>query len=286
MVDYFVDIEKVLECSYREDVGSGDITTNAIVDDKEHGKAIVLAKSEGIVCGTEIFRRAFKRVDETLTVFIFKHDGDYIYKKDEVVAVIDGKLKSILTAERYALNIFQHLSGIATETNKFVKALKGSSIKIIDTRKTLPCLRILEKYAVKVGGGENHRFGLYDAVLIKENHIKVAGSITNAVKRVRNKYGNKYFVEVEVKNCEELSEVLQLDIDRIMLDNFSIKEIEKAVNMIREVSHKHEKKIEIEASGNMTVEKVRQLRDYAIDYISVGSITHSAKSFDYSLLIR
>ncbi|MGQ9617251.1 MAG: carboxylating nicotinate-nucleotide diphosphorylase, partial [Spirochaetota bacterium] len=254
-----------------------DVTTEAIFSG-EMGRAIVFAKSKGILSGSAPFRRVFEMIDPEIKVEFFIDDSQP-YSFGDVVAIVEGKLNSILMGERTALNFLGHLSGIATATNNFVKVAGKGRLKILDTRKTIPCLRILEKMAVKHGGGENHRMGLYDMVLIKDNHIDAAGSILEAVNRVWARWGNRYKIEVETRNLEEVKEALELKIDRIMLDNMSRRMVRKAVKLIGG-------RVEVEVSGNMTVKRVKRMRKLAINYISAGSITNAAGHADFSLEIE
>jgi len=270
-------IKYALEEDFRD---LGDITTDAVISSSLEGTASLVAKEDGILCGSSIFSMTFLEIDKNCLVDFCYKDGDEICKGD-IVAIIKGSLASILKAERTALNFIQRLSGIATKTNKIVSMLKNSNIKLLDTRKTTPCLRNLEKYAVKTGNGVNHRMGLYDMFMIKDNHIATAGSITKAVSLVLDYKKNKNIdakIEVEVKNIEELKEAIALDIDIIMLDNMSNEEIRRAVL----VNNKNKK---LEVSGNITEERIRELSLIEIDFISMGSLTHSYNSFDFSLLV-
>lgn len=270
------EVDRLIDIAFDEDFAqSADVTTDAIFPDgMGNGTYILRAKDNGILCGTQIVEMVFKKLDSSLKVDFMHSDGDFISYGD-VVAEIEGKIASILKGERTALNFICYLSAIATRTNEFVKA--ASPVKILDTRKTLPGYRRLAKYAVACGGAVNHRMGLYDMVMIKDNHIDGAGSIAQAVKLVREKWGNRYKIEAETRNLTEVEEALRLDVDRIMLDNMDNQTIMKAVKMING-------KKEIEASGNMTLERVKTLADSGIDYISVGELTHSVTVFDFSLV--
>ncbi len=258
-----------------EDIGAGDVTTNAIVPLDHKSQAIIIAKAKGTIAGHIYAREVFCLLDEQIHYEPIKDDGAEVSVGD-VVAVIRGKSRAILTGERVALNILQRLSGIATITKAFVEAVKGTGVKILDTRKTSPGLREMERYAVRMGGGYNHRFDLSEMALIKENHIAIAGSIREAVKRVREK--SDVPIEVEVKNMDELREALEVGVERIMLDNWGLKLISEAVSFVN-------KRAPIEASGNMTLEKAQKVARCGVDFISVGAITHSFKSLDMSLLI-
>lgn len=259
----------------REDLGEGDKTTDWIVPEGLCSKAKIIAREDGIIAGHGYAKEIFKILDNGIIYRELKKDGEFV-RKDEVVAEIEGKTRAILSGERVALNILQRLSGIATLTGEYVKAIEGTKAKILDTRKTTPGLREMEKYAVRMGGGENHRFNLSEMVLIKENHISVAGSIKEAIKRVKGK-GLK--VEVEVKNMDELIEAMEEGVDIILLDNWGTEKIKEAVQFVRG-------RVPIEASGNMTIEKVREVAKAGVDYISVGALTHSFKSLDLSLLLE
>ena len=267
-------ISELIKNALYEDINKkGDITSSAIFqDEKDH--FYLLAKDEGILCGIKVFEKVFKIIDPEIKVEIEIYDGDKI-EKNMVIAKIYGKVATILKAERTALNILSHLSGIATKTDEFVKETNGRST-ILDTRKTLPGLRQLQKYAVRCGGGENHRMGLYDMVMIKDNHIDAAGGIENAVKKVREKWGSKFKIEVETRDLEEVKQALKSNADRIMLDNMNIETIRKAVELINGEA-------ETEASGNMTLERISEVSHTGVDYISVGELTHTIKAFDFSL---
>jgi len=261
--------------------GNGDITSSAIVSGDKTGKAKVISKQRGIIAGLKVFERVFRHISHDIKIDFYKNDGDFV-EKGNLICVVSGRVVDILTGERTALNFLQRLSGISTLTNKYVKAIEGTGTLILDTRKTIPAYRNLEKYAVKTGGGMNHRFGLYDMVLIKENHIRNAGSIKDAVEKVTNYLENKDLlnkikVEVEVTNISEVEEALSLPVHRIMLDNMSVNEIKECLKII---DHKKE----VEASGNITLSNIREIAETGVDFISVGAITHSALSFDVSML--
>jgi nicotinate-nucleotide pyrophosphorylase (carboxylating) len=258
----------------KEDIGQGDVTTDAIVSEDHSSKAVILAKADGVVAGHGLAREVFRYLDQDIRYEEIKHDGERVIMGD-AVAAIAGKSRAILTGERVALNLLQRLSGIATFTRRFVEAVAGTGVKILDTRKTSPGLRNMEKYAVRMGGGFNHRFDLGEMALIKENHIAVAGSITAAVKRVRSQ--SKVPIEVEVRTMGDLKEAVKAGVDRIMLDNWDIASIQEAVSLVQ-------KKIPLEVSGNMTVEKAREAAKTGIDFISVGALTHSFTALDMTLL--
>ena len=262
-----------------EDIGDGDHTSLATIPENTIGKAKLLVKDSGILAGVELCVEIFKQVDSALKVDVFLHDGDTIKPKD-IVLEVEGDAKSILTAERLVLNCMQRMSGIATKTHEIVELLKGTNAKVLDTRKTTPGLRYLEKWAVKIGGGVNHRFGLYDMILIKDNHVDYSGGIKQAIDNTR-KYlqekNKKLAIEIEVRNLGELGQVLQTGgIDRILLDNFNFDDLREAVKRIAG-------RFTTEASGGITIDNIRQYAECGVDYISVGALTHSVKSLDLSL---
>ncbi len=271
-------IKKVILEALKEDIGAGDITTRAIVKKNLRGHAEAIAKEEFIVAGIDVFKKTFLLIDKDLKFRAFAKDGKTV-RKGEILARLEGSLASILQAERVALNLFQRMCGIATQTNKYVKAVKGTKAKILDTRKTVPGLRLLDKMAVKTGGGFNHRMGLYDAVLIKDNHIAAAGSITKAVKDQKKALNKKIKIEVETKNLDEVKEALESGADIIMLDNMGIAEMKMAVKIVG-------KRALLEASGNVNLKRVAKIAGVGVDLISVGEITHSARAADISLKIR
>ncbi len=263
----------------KEDIGRGDITTDPIVSQNEQALAIIFPKQEGILCGVEIAQMVFEETDRHIDFQIKLEDGER-FSPGMTIATAIGPAGACLKGERTALNFLQHLSGIATLTRRFVDATKGR-VKILDTRKTLPGLRVMEKYAVLTGGGYNHRFGLYDMVLIKDNHIEISGSITKAVGAVRERKKNA-FIEVEVKTSDELEEALSLKVNRVMLDNMNIGQIKRAVETVRQ----RDKDLEIEVSGGIDLDTIDQFVDCGIDYISVGAITHSAPAVDIAMKVR
>lgn len=275
-------IDEFLLKSLNEDLNdAGDITTKSIFSEKRNVKAVLISREKGIICGLSIFERIYKLIDSEIKLTFYKDDGKKI-KENEIIAVLEGSLHTILACERVSLNFLQRLSGISTLTHKFIERISHTNASILDTRKTTPQYRNFEKYAVKCGGGENHRFGLFDMILIKDNHISGVGSLTKAVEKSLQwlKENNFVFkIEVETKSINQVKEALQLPINRIMLDNMSIKEMQLAVKLN---SHK----MELEASGNVSLENVHEIAETGVDYISVGAITHSAKSLDLSLLLN
>ena len=273
-------LDELIKMALREDIGDGDHSTLACIPPTATGTAKMVAKADGILCGAEVGERVFTLVDSNLKVNLLKHDGDAIVKGD-IVMTVEGPSGSILTAERTALNFMQRLSGIATETHRMVQMLNGLHTQLLDTRKTTPNMRLLEKYAVKCGGGTNHRIGLYDMVMLKDNHIDFAGGIEAAIDRTRDylKANNKDLrIEIEVRNLDELQRVLNHGgVDRIMLDNFDTKTLAEAVRRI-------DGKYETEASGGITDETLRAYAETGVDFISVGALTHHIKSLDLSLV--
>lgn len=268
-------LARVIRTALEEDIGPGDITTGAALRGDETGIAHATAKSKMVVAGIDVFGEVFLLLDSSLIFTARRRDGETVENGDRL-AEISGNLASILTAERVALNLFQRMSGIATMTRRYSDAISGTRAKILDTRKTMPGLRILDKQAVRVGGGHNHRFALYDGALIKDNHITAAGGIGPAVKRVRENIPHTLKIEVEVKNMAELEEALAAGADAILLDNMGLKEMAGAVQRVAG-------KILLEASGNMTLERVREVAATGVDLISVGALTHSVTAADISL---
>ena len=265
----------------REDVGDGDHSTLACIPPTAHGKARMVMKASGILCGVEVGKRVFHMVDASLKVTLLHADGDAVTKGDEVMTV-EGSSASILTAERTALNFMQRLSGIATQTHKMVSMLEGLHTRLLDTRKTTPNMRLLEKYAVKCGGGTNHRIGLYDMIMLKDNHIDFAGGIEPAIDRTHEylrRNGKDLRIEIEVRSLDELERVLRHGgVDRIMLDNFDVETLREAVRRI-------DGRYETEASGGITEETLRTYAETGVDFISVGALTHHIKSLDISLIV-
>ncbi len=271
-------LDRIILNALDEDVGTGDITTESTIPESRIAHGYYKAKEDGILCGIGVAKRVFELIDPEIEFTPYRRDGDRI-EKGEIIAEVVGKATNVLTGERTGLNLMQRMSGIATRTSEAVKAVEGTKAKICDTRKTTPGLRIIEKYAVKVGGGTNHRFNLADGILIKDNHIVAAGSITEAVKAARENAPHTLKVEVEVETFEELSEALEAGADIIMLDNMSCEDMKKAVGIVngRAVT---------EASGNMGDRDLRKVAECGVDLISIGALTHSVRSLDISLKFR
>ena len=280
VMTHIENLDELIKSALREDVGDGDHSTLACIPPDAVNAAKMVAKQDGILCGAEVGERVFRLVDNTLKVTLLKHDGDHVAKGD-IIMTVEGHAGSILTAERTALNFMQRLSGIATETHRMVSMLDGLSTRLLDTRKTTPNMRLLEKYAVACGGGTNHRIGLYDMVMLKDNHIDFAGGIEQAIDRTRHylaEKGKDLKIEIEVRDLDELQRVLDHGgVDRIMLDNFDIPTLREAV---KRIDHRYE----TEASGGITDETLRPYAETGVDFISVGALTHHIKSLDISLV--
>jgi len=266
--------EVLFELAYAEDIGDGDITTNNLVPSDSNKTAVLVAKEEGVIAGLPVAEMVFKKFDPVIEWKELMPDGSKV-KPGDVIVEFKGNYRALLTGERKALNFIQRLSGIATYANKCMKEVEGHKVEILDTRKTLPGYRYLDKYAVRMGGASNHRFGLYDMVMIKDNHIQVAGGIKKAVEAIRSKVPKSIKIEVETSNLEQVQEALDADVDIIMLDNMSAKMMKKAVELIG-------KRAKIEASGNMTLKRIRKVAATGVNYISIGALTHSVKALDIS----
>lgn len=267
--------DKYIISALKEDITSEDVTTNAVMREDKLGRADLIAKEDGILCGLEVFRRVFELLDDT-SVFETKFkDGDAV-KNGEVIGVIKGDIKALLSGERTALNYLQRMSGIATYTNQFVKELEGYKTKLLDTRKTTPNMRIFEKYAVKVGGGCNHRYNLSDGILLKDNHIGAAGSVTKAIEMAKEYAPFVRKVEVEVETLDMVDEAIAAGADIIMLDNMDNETMKEAVRRIGD-------KAQTECSGNVTKERLKEIAEIGVDFVSAGALTHSAPILDVSL---
>lgn len=268
------ELEYIIDHAFREDIGEGDITTNNLVPETTSAKACMTAKADGIIAGLPIAEMVFKKLDPNFSWNPKFTDGDAI-KKGDLIVEMEGTFRAILTGERLALNLMQRMSGIASETAKYVAEVEGTNVQILDTRKTVPGLRSLDKYAVKAGGGTNHRIGLYDLVMIKDNHIKLAGGITPAVKQIRKAVPSTIKVEVETTNLNEVREAISAGADIIMLDNMSNEMMMEAVGIING-------KAISEASGNMNLSRLKGVAATGVDCISIGALTHSVIALDIS----
>ena len=270
--------DRLIDLAFAEDIGDGDHTTLCCIPETAMGKSHLLVKEEGILAGVEVAKKVFNRFDPTMQVEVLIGDGAHV-KVGDVAMVVTGKTRSLLQTERLMLNIMQRMSGIATMTNRYVERLKGTNTRILDTRKTTPGLRMLEKQAVKIGGGVNHRIGLFDMILLKDNHVDFAGGITNAIDRCHaylQEKGLDLKIEIEVRNFDELNQVLTHGgVNRIMLDNFSVSDTKKAVEIIAG-------RYETESSGGITYDTIRDYAEQGVDFISVGALTHSVKGLDMS----
>jgi nicotinate-nucleotide pyrophosphorylase (carboxylating) len=272
-------LDEFIRKSLQEDIGDGDHSTLACIPADAQGKANLLVKEKGVIAGIEVAKRIYEIVNPALEVVFYKNDGDAIEIGD-IVFQVSGSSRSILTSERLVLNCMQRMSGIATQTAQVLQVIEGCHTKILDTRKTTPGIRFLEKWAVKIGGGENHRFGLYDMVMLKDNHIDYAGGIKNAIEKTK-KYlidtNRSLKIEIEVRSLEELHEVIQIGgVDRIMLDNFTPERLKEALKLIP-------KSYETEASGGITIDNIRPYAETGVQYISIGALTHSVNGLDLSL---
>jgi len=267
----------IVQCALDEDIGGGDVTSLAILASDLELAGQIVSKEQGVVAGLEVANLAFRLVDERISMIPQVTDGEAIAPA-QILAQVRGPGVGILSAERVALNFLQRMSGIATMARRFVEAVRGTKAVILDTRKTVPGLRVLDKMAVRLGGGQNHRLGLYDMVLIKDNHIAAAGSIGEAVRRTRAAVGSGFAIEVEVTSLPQLEEALAAEVDRIMLDNMGIDEMAEAVEFAGG-------RVELEASGNVTLDNVADIAATGVDFISVGSLTHSVRALDISLEI-
>ena len=270
--------DALIDLAFAEDIGDGDHTTLCCIPEDAMGKSHLLIKEDGILAGVDVAREVFHRFDPTMQMEVFMEDGAQV-KKGDIAFVVSGKVRSLLQTERLMLNIMQRMSGIATMTNKYVKLIEGTGAHVLDTRKTTPGMRMLEKQAVKIGGGMNHRIGLFDMILLKDNHVDFAGGIENAIDRCHhylNEKGLDLKIEIEVRNFDELQQVLDKGgVNRIMLDNFTVADTKKAVDIINH-------RFEVESSGGITFDTIRSYAEQGVDFISVGALTHSVKGLDMS----
>ena len=271
-------IDNIIKTALLEDINYCDVTTDYLIPAEQDGKAEFVSKADGIVCGTEIAVRVFQILDENISFEILKKDGEEV-KKGDLILTVKGKTAVLLKGERTALNLIQHMSGIATAANQYAKIVEGTNASIADTRKTLPGLRPLQKYAVMTGGAKNHRYNLSDAAMLKDNHIDAAGGIANAITKLRSKIGHMTKIEVETRNLDELQEALAAKADIIMLDNMSPELMKQAVAITNG-------RAILEASGGITDETLRAVAESGVDIISVGALTHSVKAFDISMYIK
>lgn len=271
-------IDRLIDLSFAEDIGDGDHTTLCCIPEDAMGKSHLLIKEDGILAGVEIAKEVFARFDPTMVVEVLINDGAKVHRGD-IAMVVTGKVRSLLQTERLMLNIMQRMSGIATMTHRYVERIEGTGAHVLDTRKTTPGMRMLEKMAVKIGGGVNHRIGLFDMILLKDNHIDFAGGISNAINRCHaylKEHSLDLKIEIEVRNFDELNQVLECGgVNRIMLDNFTVADTKKAVELI---NHRYE----VESSGNITLDTIRSYAEQGVDYVSVGALTHSVKGLDMS----
>lgn len=270
--------DELLKLSFAEDIGDGDHTTLCCIPEDAMGKSQLIVKEDGVLAGVRMAKEVFAHFDPTMQMEVFLHDGAEV-KKGDVAFVVTGKVQSLLQTERLMLNIMQRMSGIATMTHRYVKLLEGTGAHVLDTRKTTPGMRMLEKEAVKIGGGMNHRIGLFDMILLKDNHVDFAGGTTNAIRRCHEYLEAKRLnlkIEIEVRNFEELQQVLDYGgVNRIMLDNFTVADTRKAVEIINH-------RFEVESSGGITFDTIRSYAECGVDFISVGALTHSVKGLDMS----
>ncbi len=268
-------IDDIIKTALNEDINYIDVTTDYLIDDSAVSTARYVAKDDGVLCGINIAMRVFELLDKNVQTQVLIHDGEKV-KKGDIIARITGSTKALLKGERTALNLVQHLSGIATATNKCVELVKGTKASVADTRKTLPGLRDLQKYAVTVGGGKNHRYNLSDCAMLKDTHLDAYGSMTGAVNALREKMGHTVKIEVEVSDLEQLKEALSLGVEIIMLDNMSCEDMKNAVEITAG-------RAKLEASGNVTEKTITAIAQTGVDIISLGALTHSVKAFDISM---
>ncbi len=274
--DFYID--ELIKKAITEDINYIDVSSAYLFGDDDRTEAYFISKADGILCGIEVALRVFSLLDNTLEYTLYKHDGDEI-KAGDLIAEFSGKTLKLLEGERTALNLLQHMSGVASMTNAAVKAIEGTGSTIADTRKTLPGLRAIQKYAVTCGGGHNHRYNLSDAAMLKDNHIDAGGGITKTVKTLREKIGHTVKIEVETRTLDEVKEAVEAGADIIMLDNMSLETMQKAVEII-------DGRALTEASGNVTLENIRTVAQAGVNIISMGAITHSVKAFDISMRIK
>lgn len=273
-----IKLKTLLKEFFNEDIGDGDLSSELLFSPSQQGSFTFYAKEEGVFCGTDVIKTGFYILDRSLEVTLLKHDGDRV-KKGDKIAVIEGSLRSLLTGERVVLNLIQRMSGIATNAAKAVALTEGTCAKVCDTRKTIPGLRMLDKYAVRTGGAFNHRSGLYDCIMLKDNHIAFSGSITNAVKTAKSKVGHTVKIEVEIETKEQLLEAVEAGADIIMFDNRTPEQIKEWLPLVPD-------HITTEASGGITIDNLRGYAESGIEWISLGALTHSVKALDISALVE
>lgn len=273
-------INRLLDLGFEEDINTGDVTTESIIPETMNATATMTAKQEGVVSGLEIVKMVYERLQKDIVFTPYFKDGDKV-KKGDVILKIEASYPTLLKGERLSLNIFQRMSGIATETSRYVAELKGTATELLDTRKTAPGMRVLDKMAVKHGGGTNHRMGLYDMAMIKDNHIKMAGGIAKAVEQVRSRISPEIKIEVETTDLDEVRQAIEAGADIIMLDNMGTEAMREAVSVIKASG----KGIKTEASGNMSIPRLVEVASTGVDYISVGALTHTVKAMDISMNI-
>jgi len=271
-------VKHLIEIALKEDIGSGDITTESLVASELVGTGVIIAKEPLVIAGLDVARQVFEHLDSEIIFDSVYNDGDAL-AEGSIVSEIKGKLRALLMGERTALNFLQHLSGIATHVRSYVSEIENTNVRLVDTRKTTPGWRVLEKYAVRVGGAYNHRMGLYDGVLIKDNHIAVCGGVQKAVKRIRKHMSHLVKIEVEVSDLDQVKEALDAGADVIMLDNMNINQMKKAVTLI-------DGRAAVEVSGGVTQSSLKQLADTGVDIISAGALTHAARGVDLSMRIK
>lgn len=274
--DFYID--DLIKRAITEDINYIDVSSAYLFADEDRTDAYFVSKADGVLCGIDVAMRVFSLLDDTFTYTLYKHDGDEL-KKGDLIAEFSGKTLKLLEGERTSLNLLQHMSGIATMTNAAVRAVDGTNTSIADTRKTLPGLRAIQKYAVTCGGGHNHRYNLSDAAMLKDNHIDAGGGIMKTVRTLRGKIGHTVKIEVETRTLDEVKEAVEAGADIIMLDNMSLDEMKEAVSLI-------DGKALTEASGNVTLDNIKTVAEAGVDIISMGAITHSVKAFDISMKIR
>ena len=271
-------VDNLIKEAISEDINYIDVSADYLIPEEQRNDSYFVAKADGVLCGLDIAMRVFTLLDDTFTYIVYKNDGDEV-KAGDLIVEFNGKTACLLKGERTALNIIQHMSGIATATNKAVKLVEGTNASVTDTRKTLPGLRALQKYAVVCGGGKNHRYNLSDGAMLKDNHIDAGGGITNAVKILRSKLGHMVKIEVETRNFDEVREAVEAGADIIMLDNMNNEQMSECVKFI-------DGRAKTEASGNITLDNIASVAKTGVDIISLGALTHSVKAFDISMKMR